>query len=109
MTTRNHTTAEGMLAAVLGLMLIPMSVWLNGLAVRSFWNWLAVPAFNLPAITTAQAIIGAAVIGYTTYQYDGRIKDERSPWEILGNSIAWALLKPGFAFVVAWIMRGVLL
>ncbi len=47
----------GCMYTVIGTLLIPVAMMTNGLALMWAWNWLAVPTFDMPALTYLQAVI----------------------------------------------------
>jgi len=88
---------EGCITALLGLVLIPLAVMWKGFVLSKLWGWFIVDKFELPALTIAQAIGLAIVVGMFTYT---RSKDDEEwmPYVI-------AFVGPLMSLFVGWIVQ----
>lgn len=74
-----------LVAAPFIFILLGLSILYNGWALQLLWSWFMVPIFGLPALSIAQAIAVAMIIGFVTYQY------HESPKETKENGLVTAV------------------
>lgn len=85
-----------------GLGLIITSAFLNGLALKTLWDWFIVRYFGIKALTIPEALGLALIVSYTTYHYSG--KDERNFTDQMGSAIAYPLVVLFLGWVYTWFL-----
>jgi len=90
--------------AVIGfIVLIPLTVILNGWALKIIWNWFMPHFFGLPPLTILSAIVVCFIVGYVTHQQNDYAEAERSPNEKIVRAIVVTVSKPLIALLFGWI------
>jgi hypothetical protein len=85
---------------------IPLLVW-QGYAATKLWAWFAVPLLGLPALGLWAMVGLALVVGivWPTYPSDYAKREFDSKWE-KAFPLMVAMLRPAFALLIGWIVRG---
>lgn len=90
---------EGCIAALIGLAVIPLAVMWKGFVLAKLWGWFLVDKFGLPALTIAQAIGLAIVVGM--FSYIRAKDDEDEVWQ----PFVLAFLGPLVSLFAGWIVQ----
>ena len=92
--------------AVGAIALMAFSAIFNGYTLSVLWGWFIVPIFHLPQLSIVAAIGISLVIGYLTHQVINDPDDkEKSFGEKIGFAVVYAVLKPGFALLIGWVVH----
>lgn len=78
--------------------MIPLAVTWKGYVLAKLWGWFIVDKFGLPALTVAQAIGLAIVVGMFTYI---KTDDKDEAWK----PYAIAFLGPLISLFAGWIVQ----
>lgn len=89
-----------LLMVVMGVVIIPLSIMINGFALMKIWNWFMVPTFELPALRLAQSI-GIGLLWTTIRMPAGTPKSENPGLSlIIGISV-----EPALVLATGWVVK----
>src|SRR3989344_254836 len=94
----------GMLVLIGGIMVV--ATLLRGYVLSVLWRWFMVPTLGLPALSVAQAIGIALVVGMLTHQsqhYYPEDKDEKTSNKVV--RIIEPFLTPFVILLIGWVVR----
>lgn len=77
----------------------------NGWALMTLWGWFIVPVFELPPLTTVQAIGVAMVISFLTKRHDLSEQRKRSTSEMISLLIGSSFLLPVVTVVIGFVVH----
>jgi len=89
------------------LLMIPISVLLDGWALTILWDWFIAGLFELPVLTLGAAIGVSLVVKYLTYQRDdnaGSGNDDDDSNSKMVKVIIYAICKPFLALLFGYIV-----
>lgn len=79
----------------------------RGGAMSILWGWFIVPVFHTGALSVVQAMGVLLVVSYLTKSMDTEEKSDESLAEQFAKGFMMALLKPGMALLIGWILHSV--
>jgi hypothetical protein len=82
-----------MMLYVLIVLMIPVSIVVNGLLLRLFWGWFVVP-LGLAPIGIAHALGISVLVAMLTYEYTREPEDGRSTKEVVSSALLRAVVRP---------------
>ncbi|MDP3696508.1 MAG: hypothetical protein Q8R55_00575 [Candidatus Taylorbacteria bacterium] len=93
----------GMFVLIGGIVVV--STLLRGYVLSVLWRWFMVPTLGLPALSVAQAIGIALVVGMLTHQsqHYPEDKDEKTSKKVV--RITEPFLTPFAVLLIGWVVR----
>ena len=85
---------------VILLLLIPLSLYLNGVVFAQLWAWFVAPAFKLPLLSTAVATGLVGTIRFTVFNMSGKTENRSVPLMFI-----LALVVPGMSYFTGAIIH----
>lgn len=103
---RNTDSTDAALGCLATIILIPISLILNGLVLSTLWGWFIVPIFNLPGLSIGYAIGLGLIVGYLRYQeIDTGKKEEKAMVARVTEATVTIIARPAVAFLSGWIIH----
>lgn len=104
MSTDNSSTSTLFLGFIIALLMIPLTVALNGWALSILWSWFVVPIFGLPALSLASALGLSIVVSFMTHQDVDCEQPDRSMSATWSRVVAITVGRPLLALLMGWII-----
>ena len=84
------------------IVLIPISVFMNGWALSLLWGWFISPPFGIPTLTIMQAFGVALVCSFVAIPHKSDSRDEKTR---LSDQITNSTIIPIVAVGIGWVVR----
>jgi hypothetical protein len=90
--------------AVISLIMLPISLILNGITLSTIWTWFMVTTFDMPMLTIAQALGVVLVANYFTF-WIPKYKWEENDEEKAVRLVAFPFIKMGMFLSIGWVIH----
>lgn len=76
---------------VIVLLLLPLSIIVNGLLLKMFWGWFIVP-LGIAPIGVAHALGIALIVGMLTHQHSHSDNNDKTAARLIGRMIMYPII-----------------